>query len=50
MLIGYFEKVKDYKIWCSSGKPVEWIISRDITFNEKAMLKPKTKLNSKKQK
>ncbi|XXG70306.1 hypothetical protein AAC387_Pa06g3094 [Persea americana] len=38
---GYADGVKGYRLWCLDGKSPRCIISRDVTFDESAMLKPK---------
>ncbi|KAH9750404.1 hypothetical protein KPL71_013868 [Citrus sinensis] len=39
--IGYPEGIKGYKIWCLDGKPSRTLISRDVVFDEEAMLQQK---------
>ncbi|KAH9695610.1 hypothetical protein KPL71_022838 [Citrus sinensis] len=39
--IGYPEGIKGYKIWCLNGKPSRTLISRDVVFDEEAMLQQK---------
>ena len=39
--IGYPEGIKGYKIWCIDGKPSRTLVSRDVVFNEEAMLQQK---------
>ncbi|KAH9704628.1 CCHC-type domain-containing protein [Citrus sinensis] len=39
IFIGYLEGVKGYKIWCTDVNPPKCIISRDVIFNEKELIK-----------
>ena len=41
IFLGYADGVKGYRLWCLDGKSPRCIISRDVTFDESAMLKPK---------
>ena len=41
IFIGYVDRVKGYRLWCVDAKPCKCIISRDVAFNECAMLEPK---------
>ncbi|XXG58369.1 hypothetical protein AAC387_Pa04g0693 [Persea americana] len=41
IFLGYADGVKGYRLWCLDGKSPKCIISRDVTFDESTMLKPK---------
>ncbi|GKF72770.1 hypothetical protein Tco_0208884, partial [Tanacetum coccineum] len=34
-------RTKGYRLWCPDGKSSRFLISRDVTFDESAMLKKK---------
>ncbi|KAH9793262.1 hypothetical protein KPL71_004466 [Citrus sinensis] len=36
--LGYPDRVKEYKLWCTDLEPPKCIISRDVAFNEKVVL------------
>lgn len=46
--IGYLEGIKGYKLWSIDGNPSRAFISRDVVFNEEALLESKvvTKISS----
>ena len=41
IFLGYADGVRGYRLWCLDGKSSRCIISRYVTFDESAMLKPK---------
>ena len=41
IFLGYADGVKGYRLWCLYEKSSRCIISRYVTFDESAMLKPK---------
>ncbi|XP_020271762.1 uncharacterized protein LOC109846933 [Asparagus officinalis] len=41
IFLGYATGVKRYRLWCSDLKLPKFIISRDVTFDEKFMLHPR---------
>ena len=41
IFLGYATGVKGYRLWCSNPKSPKFIISRDVTFDEKFMLHPR---------
>ena len=41
IFLGYATGVKGYRLWCSDPKSPKFIISRDVTFDEKSMLHPR---------
>jgi hypothetical protein len=40
-LLGYADKVKGYRLWCSDPKSHKFIVSRDVVFDESTMLHPR---------
>lgn len=38
MYISKLFRVKNYKLWCNNSKSLGLIISKDVTFNESALL------------
>jgi hypothetical protein len=41
IFLGYGDGVKGYRLWCSDPKSPKFIISRDVVFDESAMLHPR---------
>jgi hypothetical protein len=41
IFLGYADGVKGYRLWCSDLKSPKFIISRDVVFDESAMLHPR---------
>jgi hypothetical protein len=41
IFLGYADGVKGYRLWCSDPKSPKFIISRDVVFDESAMLHPR---------
>lgn len=41
IFLGYADVVKGFRLWYSDSKSSKFIISRDVTFDESAMLNPK---------
>ncbi|KAH9648352.1 hypothetical protein KPL70_025549 [Citrus sinensis] len=48
--LGYPDGVKGYKLWCTDLEPPRCIISRDVAFNEKAVLEVRKDVGLKTQK
>ncbi|GJY31437.1 retrovirus-related pol polyprotein from transposon TNT 1-94 [Tanacetum coccineum] len=41
IFLGYADGTNSYRLWCPDGKSSRFLISRDVTFDEPAMLKKK---------
>ena len=41
IFLGYASGVKGYRLWCPDPKSPKFVISRDVTFNESALLNPR---------
>ena len=41
IFLRYADGVKGYRLWCPDSKFSKFLISRDVTFNEFAMLSPR---------
>ena len=41
IFLGYASGVKGYRLWCPDPKSPKYAISRDVTFNESALLNPR---------
>ncbi|GKA99437.1 retrovirus-related pol polyprotein from transposon TNT 1-94 [Tanacetum coccineum] len=41
IFLGYADGTNGYRLWCPDGKSSRFLISRDVTFDEHAMLKKK---------
>ena len=40
VFLGYGDGVKGYRLWCKDNKPPKVIVSRDMTFDEMAIVTP----------
>lgn len=47
IFLGYAHGVKGFRLWCIDGKSPKCIISRDVPFDESAILKPKECIDAK---
>lgn len=41
IFLGYADRVKGYRLWCSDPKSPKFIVSRDVVFDESTMLHPR---------
>jgi len=45
IFLGYADKVKGYRLWCSDPKSPKFIVSRNVVFDESTMLQPRQNLS-----